>query len=106
MFYLMVSDLAHNQDYDRWYWYLGLNAGTILGVSLMLARMKVGLYLYSIFQATYLAYVMYVTVGIYGDAASDSFWAPFVHMIMFAFLFSSTAFLVMFWLPTNTRHLK
>lgn len=100
--YEMVSELDKGSDYYRGWIYALTSLGTLVAAVIMLNRKLVGLYLYTVAQIVYILTVISASIA-YDDVFKGS--AEIATGISILFLVPSIAFMILYWLPMNRKHL-
>ena len=100
--YEMVSELDTGGNYYRGWIYVVTNLGTLVGAIIMLNRKLLGLYIYTASQIVYILTVISASLS-YDEVFKGS--NAIASGISSLFLVPSIAFLILYWLNMNRKHL-
>ena len=104
---VVYDSLSGDDEYWRGIAFALLNAGTLIGALMMLiSRKRMGLNIYAIFQASYLALSLFTTFVYLGEAGSDEAGVFIVLTISACFILPSAAFLYFYTRPDLKAELK
>ena len=100
--YEVFSELDTGSNYYRGWIYVITNIGTLVGAIIMLNRKLLGLYIYTATQIGYILTVISASLS-YDEVFKGS--GEIALGISLLFLVPSIAFLVLYWLNLNRKHL-
>ncbi|MCT4580534.1 MAG: hypothetical protein N4A35_03880 [Flavobacteriales bacterium] len=105
--YEIVSMIDNNSDYYRGWIYGLTSVGTLIGAVLMIQKLLIGLYVYSIAQVLYIITVILAVYSYqYAFGPHDNNSIFIATTIALIFLIPSIIFLVLYWTNMIKKHLS
>ena len=97
-FFETISETRKGHNYYRSYIFILTHLGTLIAAVIMLKRKLVGLYLYTAAQMVYILTVISTAI-VYDNVFKG------LGNVISLFLVPSIAFMILYWLPVNRKHL-